>query len=227
MLAFALYVFSEWFSLEYVTTFVMVVLLLSADFWTVKNVSGRLLVGLRWWNRVSAETGETEWIYESAPGAHDVPALDKRIFWGALYAAPGLWAACGVAAFVTLSWDWLLVHAVAVAITGANLLGYTRCSGEARRRLQSSIDAAGALHGALRLPGVQSALPMLGGAMASFLGSVGAAAAASGGGAAAGGAEASAAASQPRGAQSDFDAVADPFATGSTASRRGENAVTI
>ena len=209
----------------------MVVLLLSADFWTVKNVSGRLLVGLRWWNRVSAETGETEWIYESAPAANEAPALDKRIFWGALYAAPALWAVCGVAAFVTFSWDWLLVHAVATALTGANLLGYTRCSGEARRRLQASLDAAGALHGALRLPGVQSALPMLGGAMASFLGSVS-------------GSSASAVPAQhmgsgnngsnnvARGAQSDFDAVADPFGTGSgsmpvASQRRLDSAVTI
>lgn len=28
------------------------VTLLAFDFWTVKNVSGRLLVGLRWWNKV-------------------------------------------------------------------------------------------------------------------------------------------------------------------------------
>ena len=123
--------FSEWFSLEYVTTFVAVVLLLSADFWTVKNVSGRLLVGLRWWNRINADTGETEWHYESAPAAAQVSSLDKNIFWGALYAAPLMWGACGLAAFFTLSFDWLLVHAVATALTGANLLGYTPCSAPA------------------------------------------------------------------------------------------------
>ena len=41
-----------------------VALLLAADFWTVKNITGRLLVGLRWWNKVN-EDGSTEWIFES------------------------------------------------------------------------------------------------------------------------------------------------------------------
>jgi len=42
---------------------VLSVLLLSADFWVVKNVSGRRLVGLRWWSNV-AEDGETKWVFE-------------------------------------------------------------------------------------------------------------------------------------------------------------------
>ena len=41
-----------------------VVLLLAADFWTVKNITGRLLVGLRWWNKVN-DDGSSEWVFES------------------------------------------------------------------------------------------------------------------------------------------------------------------
>lgn len=37
----------------------------SMDFWTVKNITGRLLVGLRWWNFVD-EDGQNHWKYESA-----------------------------------------------------------------------------------------------------------------------------------------------------------------
>ena len=37
---------------SFITTFILVVLLLSADFWVVKNISGRLLAGLRWWSIV-------------------------------------------------------------------------------------------------------------------------------------------------------------------------------
>ena len=44
--------------------FIAVILLLAFDFWTVKNVTGRLLVGLRWWNRVK-EDGTSEWVFES------------------------------------------------------------------------------------------------------------------------------------------------------------------
>jgi len=47
---------------------VIIVLLLAFDFWTVKNVSGRLLCGLRWWNETGPD-GESVWVFESA----DVP----------------------------------------------------------------------------------------------------------------------------------------------------------
>ena len=40
------------------------VLLLAFDFWTVKNVSGRLMVGLRWWNKIE-EDGTSTWMFES------------------------------------------------------------------------------------------------------------------------------------------------------------------
>lgn len=33
-----------------VITFIFVIILSALDFWTVKNVTGRLLVGLRWWS---------------------------------------------------------------------------------------------------------------------------------------------------------------------------------
>merc|ERR1711991_1267945 len=37
---------------HFVPVFVTCVVFLACDFWMVKNVSGRLLVGLRWWNEV-------------------------------------------------------------------------------------------------------------------------------------------------------------------------------
>jgi hypothetical protein len=42
---------------------ILLIVFLSFDFWTVKNVTGRLLVGLRWWNEVM-EDGTSKWIYE-------------------------------------------------------------------------------------------------------------------------------------------------------------------
>ena len=45
------YLFLGWFVHDGGSIFVFVIttLLLALDFWQVKNVSGRLLVGLRWW----------------------------------------------------------------------------------------------------------------------------------------------------------------------------------
>ena len=58
------YLFSYWFSDSFVYIFVSCIILLSCDFWTTKNVSGRLMVGLRWWNEVK-DDGASEWVYES------------------------------------------------------------------------------------------------------------------------------------------------------------------
>lgn len=33
-----------------IITFIIVIILSSLDFWVVKNITGRLLVGLRWWS---------------------------------------------------------------------------------------------------------------------------------------------------------------------------------
>lgn len=47
-----------------ILVFVLLVLLISFDFWTVKNITGRLLVGLRYWNDIK-EDGTNVWIFES------------------------------------------------------------------------------------------------------------------------------------------------------------------
>lgn len=67
--------------------FVFCVILSAFDFWTVKNVTGRLLVGLRWWNEVK-EDGENVWIFESQPDGFRVHPTDKLVFWAGLYLNP-------------------------------------------------------------------------------------------------------------------------------------------
>lgn len=39
------------------------IMLVVFDFWIVKNVSGRLLVGFWWWNDINEE-GESVWYFE-------------------------------------------------------------------------------------------------------------------------------------------------------------------
>ena len=61
-LALVFYLFSG-FGMSYMITFVVVTILSSLDFWMVKNVSGRLLVGLRWWNSID-EAGNSKWHFQ-------------------------------------------------------------------------------------------------------------------------------------------------------------------
>ena len=51
--------------LEKTSVVYLIVIVLGAfDFWITKNIAGRTLVGLRWWNEVKPN-GEEVWIFES------------------------------------------------------------------------------------------------------------------------------------------------------------------
>ncbi|KAI4152190.1 MAG: hypothetical protein LQ341_000754 [Variospora aurantia] len=86
-----------------ILVFILTILLLAADFYYLKNIAGRRLVGLRWWNEVDAASGDSHWVFESQDrsgsvesGAPSQNATDRRFFWLALYAQPALWLALAV-----------------------------------------------------------------------------------------------------------------------------------
>lgn len=89
------YLFCTLFSDNFIISFIVCLLLLSFDFWTVKNVSGRLLVGLRWWNDVR-EDGTTEWMFESKSTDFVVNKTDSKVFWWSTYLSPLLWLLFGI-----------------------------------------------------------------------------------------------------------------------------------
>ncbi|XP_052863654.1 uncharacterized Golgi apparatus membrane protein-like protein CG5021 [Anopheles cruzii] len=128
--AIATYLFCGWFSDSFITSFVFVVLLLSADFWTVKNITGRLLVGLRWWNYVD-DDGVSHWIFESKKGENYSVKFNPhevRIFWLALVVCPVFWGFFFIVALFGFKFKWLLLVLIALALNGANLYGYLKCN---------------------------------------------------------------------------------------------------
>ncbi|KAL8826522.1 MAG: hypothetical protein Q9191_003746, partial [Dirinaria sp. TL-2023a] len=81
-------------------------LLLATDFYYLKNIAGRRLVGLRWWNEVDTASGDSHWVFESQDRSGEGTdehgqtrpsqnMTDKRFFWLALYCQPGLWIVLG------------------------------------------------------------------------------------------------------------------------------------
>ncbi|RLN73632.1 hypothetical protein BBJ28_00004921 [Nothophytophthora sp. Chile5] len=135
-LALAMYLFGGIFISSYVFIFVVCILLLAFDFWTVKNVTGRLLVGLRWWNRIN-EDGTSEWVFESHEDMTEIDPLDSRVFWTGLYGSPALWMLLLIVAVLKFNVQWALIVLVAVALSGANIIGYTRCKKDAKQKMQS------------------------------------------------------------------------------------------
>lgn len=41
------------FGVGYISYFIPCVIALCVDFWVVKNITGRIMVGLRWWSAIS------------------------------------------------------------------------------------------------------------------------------------------------------------------------------
>ncbi|KAJ2827018.1 Golgi apparatus membrane protein tvp23 [Coemansia erecta] len=131
--ALGLYMLGNFFTNNFILLFVLCVLILAVDFWMVKNISGRLLVGLRWWNEVR-EDGTNEWIFESRDTSVPVNTSDSRIFWTVLYATPAVWSLLAIVAFFSLRFQWLLIVIIAVVLAAANLVGYQRCDKDQKRR---------------------------------------------------------------------------------------------
>ena len=88
--------------------FIITILLLAMDFYYLKNIAGRRLVGLRWWNEVDPSSGDSHWVFESSePGTKTVNPTDSRFFWLAIYSQPVLWVALAILAIVRLKFMWL------------------------------------------------------------------------------------------------------------------------
>lgn len=135
------YLFGLWFSSSFILIFIVVVLLLSADFYYTKNIAGRRLVFLRWWNETiqapppspssttqTPSQPNTMWVFESPSEsqAQSVNATDSRFFWIALYSAPIVWILLAVVAIVRLEFVWLSLVVVAGALSLTNALAFSR-----------------------------------------------------------------------------------------------------
>lgn len=129
------YLFSTMFiTSNFILVFVVCVLCNAFDFWTVKNVSGRLMVGLRWWNEVR-EDGSNVWVFETAPEGTKVHPTDSVVFWGALYSTPLVWMIFAFSALT--SPQWLLVVISALVLSSANVVGYWRCQKDAKNQIRN------------------------------------------------------------------------------------------
>ncbi|KAL0993494.1 hypothetical protein UPYG_G00108760 [Umbra pygmaea] len=136
--AILVYLMCDIFSSSFIFSMVAIILLLSCDFWTVKNVSGRLMVGLRWWNQVD-DDGKSSWVFESRPAtSRKVPTnSESRIFWLGLVVCPILWVVFIFSTLISLKFKWMAVVIMGVALQWANLYGYMRCKVGGKTNLRS------------------------------------------------------------------------------------------
>jgi hypothetical protein len=78
------------------------------DFWTVKNVTGRLLVGLRWWSDYD-EKGEEVWKFESFGSEYKSNSVDKAFFWTGQAGSTAAWLAFFLIKLLSFSPFWVML----------------------------------------------------------------------------------------------------------------------
>ncbi|ORE21576.1 DUF846-domain-containing protein [Rhizopus microsporus] len=160
------YLLGSIFSDNFTLIFVVTILLLAFDFWTVKNVSGRLLVGLRWWNEIQPD-GSNKWVFESAHPNRKPNSADSRLFWIVLYGTPVIWVLLALSCILTFKASWLVIVGIAIVMNVANVYGYTQCDKDAKRKWATSMATQSAL-GSLG----SGATGLLGKAVSSGIGSL-------------------------------------------------------
>lgn len=106
----------------------------SMDYWFVKNISGRILVGLRWYRKIE-DNGDEEVIYEhKRDEALNNPA-DSKFFWGLQYLQTAIWGVLFAWNCITFDINDLMVVAVPFVLSAINLYYYINCSSEQKSKL--------------------------------------------------------------------------------------------
>ena len=127
LLAILFFLFFSIFTSNEALVMILVVLLIAADFWYTKNISGRILVGLRWWNNFNQETQENIWTFESKNEIKE-PNIDRKTFWISLYGFSGIWVILFIWECIMFNFTWAFLCLIALAISGTNVVGFFRCS---------------------------------------------------------------------------------------------------
>ena len=133
LLSIVFFLFFNIFTSNEALVMITVILLIAADFWYTKNISGRILVGLRWWNNYDADNQEDKWIFESKNEIKE-SNIDRKTFWFSLYGFAIIWLALFIWECIMFNFTWAFLCLIALVIIGTNVYGFFRCSNIQRQK---------------------------------------------------------------------------------------------
>ena len=121
----------------FVISFSLCLLLTAVDFWMTKNINGRLLAGLRYWNKIN-EDGSSQWVFEALESHQKVRLSHSEliIFWATLIICPILWFGTCFLMFFTISFNYLCLSIICLVMQISNLIGFIRCARGSRAVLK-------------------------------------------------------------------------------------------
>ncbi|KAI0374237.1 DUF846-domain-containing protein [Pilatotrama ljubarskyi] len=140
--AIAVYILCGLFISNYVLISVIVVVLLAMDFWNCRNVAGRRLVGLRYWNQVD-DDGESYWVFESRDPSRPANPIDSKMFWIAVYTFPVLWLVLLFVSFFKLNLSFVPIVVLALVFNVTNAIGFTYADRDAKQKWANNLASSG------------------------------------------------------------------------------------
>ncbi|KAI9063000.1 DUF846-domain-containing protein [Trametes sanguinea] len=140
--AIAVYILCGLFISNYVLSSVIVVVLLAMDFWNCRNVAGRRLVGLRYWNQVD-DDGESYWVFESRDPSRPANPIDSKMFWIAVYTFPLLWLVLLIASIFKFNLSFVPIVVLALVFNVTNAIGFTYADRDAKQKWANNLASSG------------------------------------------------------------------------------------
>ena len=122
-----LYLFMSLIVSSTMTCFLSIFFAIVMDFWLTKNVTGRLLVGMRWWNDTEDEDGHLAWTFESYDCDLSFNGFDTNIFWWGMAFQIIFWGFMFVGKALSINFLWGMLTFVATLLSASNLWGYYKC----------------------------------------------------------------------------------------------------
>ena len=108
-------------------TLFFIIILGAVDFWIVKNVAGRLLVGLRWWIDFN-EDGEEHWKFECKVDEKENSGASDKAFWWTLILFSLIWIGLSVINILKINLTHMTICIFCTVLLIFNVYSYYRCS---------------------------------------------------------------------------------------------------
>ena len=135
----ASYLIVSYFMSESLTVIIVIILSSAFDFWTVKNVTGRLLVGLKWQTQKMPD-GSEKWIYQCRVDESKNDKVDANVFWIGQGVATTFWALFSFLNIIRINIFWAAICVTGFMLTGTNFYAFFKCSRTQKKRLKGGID---------------------------------------------------------------------------------------
>ena len=135
-----MYLFSGWI-VNSVMIFILVSIFSVLDFWVVKNVSGRILVSLRWWTTLD-EKGNDTWLFESFDYQVKHNPVDSSFFWYGQIANSIFWTLILTLKVLTLSPFWVILALISAGLSSMNLYAFYKCKKDYQNKLTAALGSS-------------------------------------------------------------------------------------